>query len=394
VENAPALLESRNLLNIGDLQAERILAENNAWHLNATSEIMVSPYFNNDGKAIAITPNPDPEAIGYDVGITNGGLYSAQLNLTKNLLNQSTVQNLLFQNKVDKESQILNAEETHHLLEKKITDVYILAYLYQLEEAFISTTIADLETRKSIVEILVKRGILPESDYLLIQVDLESRKLELEQIQNNYNTFYIQLGNLCGISVPAFTRLAKPDLQLQKEKDTLFFEKRYMNDSLKIAAEQQVFENRYKPQLLAYGNTGLNAVEIPDMERKFGMSAGVRLTIPIYDGNQRNYATLQNDLKYENLQNYRKNNEIQLENNLKSLKLQISHIKTSLEQLESQLEHQKTLIEIYKGMLVQGQVSIINYLSVIQNFRQMTFTKFQAQTNLWLLYNQLNFTNW
>jgi outer membrane protein TolC len=167
-----------------------------------------------------------------------------------------------------------------------------------------------------------------------------------------------------------------------------------MNDSLKIAAEQQVFENRYKPQLLAYGNTGLNAVEIPDMERKFGMSAGVRLTIPIYDGNQRNYATLQNDLKYENLQNYRKNNEIQLENNLKSLKLQISHIKTSLEQLESQLEHQKTLIELYKGMLVQGQVSIINYLSVIQNFRQMTFTKFQAQTNLWLLYNQLNFTNW
>ena len=87
VENAPDLLEIRNLLKIVYLQDERILAENNAWHLNATSEIMVSPYFNNDGKAIAITPNPDPEAIGYDVGITNGGLYSAQLNLTKNLLN-------------------------------------------------------------------------------------------------------------------------------------------------------------------------------------------------------------------------------------------------------------------------------------------------------------------
>lgn len=394
IQHAPTLIEGRNLLKIGDLQDERILAENNAWHLNATSEVMVSPYFNNDGRAIAITTNPDPEAIGYDVGITNGGLYAAQLNLTKNLLNQSSVNNLLFQNRVDKESQSLNTEEMRHLLVKQITDAYILVYQFQLEEAFISETIKDLETRKSIVDILVKRGILPESDYLLIEVDLESRKLELEQIRNNYNTLYIHLGNLSGINVPPFTAVSKPDLRLQQQKDTFFFEKRYTLDSLKIAAEQRVFENQYKPQLMAYGNTGLNAVEIPDMERKFGMSAGVRLTIPIYDGNQRNYAALQNDLKYENLLTYRKNNELQLENNLKGLELQISHIRTSLEQLESQLGHQETLIELYKGMLVQGQVSIINYLSVIQNYRQMTFTKFQAQTNLWLLYNQLNFTNW
>ena len=31
--------------------------------------------------------NPDPKAIGYDAGITNGGLYSAQVNLEKNIFN-------------------------------------------------------------------------------------------------------------------------------------------------------------------------------------------------------------------------------------------------------------------------------------------------------------------
>src|SRR5680860_760823 len=77
--NTPALLESRNLEQIGILQNNLIIAQNRAFQINATSEILIAPYFDNNGKPIDITTTPSPNAFGYDVGISNGGLYSAQL---------------------------------------------------------------------------------------------------------------------------------------------------------------------------------------------------------------------------------------------------------------------------------------------------------------------------
>ena len=181
---------------------------------------------------------------------------------------------------------------------------------------------------------------------------------------------------------------------VENVRNSFFYEKRFYNDSLQIYANQLVFENQYKPQVLAYGNSGMNAVELQNMERRFGLSAGLRLIIPIYDGKQRRFNELQNKLKYENLDFYRQNNEIQLQNNLKSLQQQMSVLEGNLQQMGNQLVKQENILEIYKGKLVQGQVSVIDYLNVLQNYKLMEYTRFQAQTNLWLLYNQYNFTNW
>ncbi|PQB07760.1 hypothetical protein BST83_11820 [Polaribacter filamentus] len=61
---------------------------------------MVAPYFNNNSQLIAITTTPSSKAFGYDVGITNGCLYAAQVLVTKNLFNKVITENLLFQNKI------------------------------------------------------------------------------------------------------------------------------------------------------------------------------------------------------------------------------------------------------------------------------------------------------
>ena len=393
-ENAPVLKENNNLQKIGTLQNDIIHAQNNAFQVNATSEVLVAPYFNNNGNFMDITATPSANAIGYDVGITNGGLYSAQVNVTKELFNKAIVENLLFQNKVSNTSLELSSEEIYHFIDKSITDTYILAYQFQLQQDFTKNVIEDLEKRLQVVALLIQRGILMESDYLLIQLDIESRKLELETIGNNLNNSYTLLLNLSGIKAADFYRLSKPNLMVENVRNSFFYEKRFYNDSLQIYANQLVFENQYKPQVLAYGNSGMNAVELQNMERRFGLSAGLRLTIPIYDGKQRRFNELQNKLKYENLDFYRQNNEIQLQNNLKSLQQQMSVLEGNLQQMGNQLVKQENILEIYKGKLVQGQVSVIDYLNVLQNYKLMEYTRFQAQTNLWLLYNQYNFTNW
>ena len=395
-DNAAALKENKNLLKIGEIQNTLITEQNNGFKVDATSEVLFAPFFNSNGKAIEVTTTPSSNAYGYDVGITNGGLYSAQLNITKNLFNKSVTDNLLFQNKLQNDAISLSSEDIWHNLKKNVIDTYILVYQYQLQEDFTKELKSDLEKRLQVVELLVKRGILLESDYLLIKLDIDAKNLELQQILTNLEYTNTQLYNLCGIPVENHKKLEAPLLELSKSntQEKFFFEKKFENDSLQILAERNVFESQYKPQVSLYGNSGLNATDAANIPHNFGLSAGVKLTIPIYDGNQKKYNALQNELKQENLDFYKENNAIQLQNNLKSLEQQIEALNNNSELTEAQIKQQLNILEIFKGKLAQGQISIIDYLLLIQNYKLTVYTKLQMQTNLWLLYNAYNFTNW
>jgi len=392
--NAPILGENANLLKIGEIQKSIIIAQNTSLQVNATSEVLVAPYFNNNGKIIDITTSPSSSAFGYDAGITNGGLYSAQINVTKNLFNQAATYNLLFQNKILNKTILLTSEEITHTIVKNITDAYILAYQLQLQEEFTKEILKDLEKRLQVVKLLVKHAVLMESDYLLLQLDIEGKKLELQQIQNNLTIAINQLYSLSGTLIGVIEKLEAPNFFNATNPLHFFYQKKFKNDSLQIVANQRVFENQYKPQVTAYANTGLNAIESPNIYRKFGASIGLRLTIPIYDGKQRKYNVQQSVLKVENFKFYKGNAKVQLNNNLQTIEQQIQALDKNMMLLDKQLEKQQYILEIYKGKLVEGQISIVDYLNVLQNYKLNAYTKLQMQTNHWLLKSQYNFINW
>ncbi|WP_170064388.1 TolC family protein [Polaribacter glomeratus] len=394
IENAPTLNENKNLLKSGEINNSIIDAQNNAFLVNATSEVSVAPYFNNNGQLIDVTTKPTTSAFGYDVGITNGGLYAAQVNVTKNLFNKAITGNLLFQNKILNNTISLSSEEITHTIIKNITDAYILAYQIQLQEEFTKGILKDLEKRLQVVELLTKRAIVMESDYLLLALDVDSKKLELQQIQINFNTAINQLHSLSGATIGTVKNLDAPDFENVAKPTQFFYQKRFENDSLQIIANQLVFENQYKPQVTAYANSGLNAVEIPNIYRRFGASAGLRLTIPIYDGKQRKYNAQQRILKEESLAFYKDNAKVLQTNNLSSIVQQINALDANMLLLDKQLDNQKRILEIYKGKLVQGQVSVVDYLNIIQNYKLNSYTKLQMQTNHWLLKSEYNFINW
>lgn len=392
--NAIDLKSNNNLLKIGQLQNNLIRAQNTAFRVDASSEVLFAPFFDSNGHPVDITANPSPNAYGYDVGITNGGLYSAQLNVTKNLFNSAITNNLLFQNQISNSAIELSSETILHTVRKNLIDAYINAHLLQQQIGFIKSIQSDLNIRLEVVELLVKRGILMESDYLLLKLDIESKNLELQQAQTNFNAAVAQLYNLGGLPIETVTELAPPEITIRVNDPELFYKKTFANDSLQIIAEQNVFENQYKPQVSLYGNTGLNAVELSNLDHKFGLSAGLRLTIPLYDGGQKKFNALQSEVRQQSLNANRENAKIQLENSLKSIQNQIVSLEISQQLIQKQLEQQQNILDIYKGKLVQGQVSIIDYLNVVQNYKMNVFAQLQMQTNLWLLYNQYNFTNW
>ena len=393
--NAPALSENENLQKIGALQESIIKAQQNSFQVNATSDVLFAPYFNNNGRVISTSIAPSSSAYGYDVGITNGGLYSAQINVTKQLFNKAATANLLFQNKIKNNTLSLSAQEVEHNLKKTISDAYVTAYQLQLQEQFTQEILKDLQNRLQVIEVLVKHAILQESDYLLLQLDIDSKKLELKQIQSNLRVALNQVFTLSGITSQAHIIISEPHFNTPSSaKKENFYLRKFKNDSLQIKADEAVFDNAYKPQITAYGNTGLNAVEIPNITHKIGMSAGLQISIPIYDGKQRKFTHQQNLLKEQNLEFYKTNAAVQLTNNLQSITNQLDALSENKLLLDNQLKKQQSILEIYKGKLVQGQISIVDYLNVIQSYKLNKYTQIQMQTNIWLLQNQYNFINW
>lgn len=434
-KNNPSLAEYANLMEIGRYEGQFITAENSAFKVDVTSEVMVAPYINNYGEFIDVTTQPSPDAYGYAEPISNGALYSAQLNIYKAIFNRAQLSNLLFLNRVKNQAVHLSAAEVRHQLYKTVTSTYILVYQLQKKQQINSELIQDLRNRLQVVGILVKNGILQQSDYLLLQLEIDNRRLELEQIRNNLKDAILNLNNAVGLQAGQVEELSPPEITLGppllslsqenlysamsdsipgrmnrevyhptqeiKPGDTLYtdslpyqYERKFVNDSLQLLAEQKVFENTYKPQVSLYGNTGLNAVELDRLYHYFGFSAGVKVSVPIYDGGQKRIRQLQKEIQYQNLESRRENEAVVLQNTLQSLLEQIGSIGSSLGLMDDQLKKQEQLLDLYKGKMVQGQVSIIDYLKLIENYKVLLDTQLQMQVNRWLLQNEYNATNW
>ena len=393
-QNNDSLFNTVNLQKIGELQQQMLIAQNRLPQVDALGDILVAPYFDNNRQVVDVTTNPSANAYGYDVGVTNGGLYAAQIRVTQQLFNRSITNNLLFQQEVQNEALALTYEEVYHNLKNNLTVLYVTAYGYQLQEELKQKLVDDLETRLKVIGVLVKNGILLQSDYLLLQVTIDQTKIALGQVRNSLKETQRQLYELSAAPIQMDIRLSAPNLRLAPKNDRFFYQKRFVNDSLQVEANKEVFNNKYRPKVSAFADAGLNAVQIPNIYHKLGASAGLQFTLPLFDGHQRSVNAKMSSLKQENIQNTLKNTQIVKENNLHSLTDQIVFQNQNLGLMEQQLNNQKIVRKLYRDKLVQGQVSVIDYLNVIQNYRSAESTRIQMRVNLWLLQNQYEYINW
>ena len=114
-------------MKINVLQNDLNYAQNSAFQISLTSNYLFAPFFNNNSGLV--TTNPDANAIGYDAGITNGGLYSVQINVDKNIFNEALINALDNQQDIQGESIKYNIELTKRELTKQVTDQYLQSYL-------------------------------------------------------------------------------------------------------------------------------------------------------------------------------------------------------------------------------------------------------------------------
>jgi len=390
--NNPNLKATGNLIHINKLEASRINSELSSPKISLTSDILFAPYFNNNGKLIST--NPGPNAIGYDAGITNGGLYSALLNVEKNVFNGSTIDAYKNETTLNIKNNKNDLKLLKHTIKKNVIDQYLNSYYLQKNYKLAKETTALLKKQLEITKSLMLKGLAKQSDYLLLKVEVEKSKIKINESLNNFKNGLYKLNTTCGIKDTFLVALNEPMLNVTGKKITSEFLKQYKIDSMLVANKQNIFEAKYNPQIKLFFDTGLNAVETNNIQRKFGLSAGIHFSLPIYDGNQKNITQQQSSISLENIEEYKKNRAILIYNNRKAAESGIELYKTNLQKIRDQVKNYDQVVNLSQMQLDKGQISMVEYLTILKGFLQLKIDETITSINYQQSINQYNFWNW
>ncbi len=393
-ENDPTIKQNKNLQNILGLQNNLINIQNKKPVVNFTSDVMFTPLFFNNGKAISFSDPVNNSVVGYDAAVSSRTVYTAQFNVAKNLLNKKIINAGLEQNYALHETYELTNRQLLHDIDKNVSDQYINIYLVQMQLDYLQSIILKIQERKNVVEQLVKKGLMAESDFLQLRILQKTEENNAELLRIQLIEGFGRLNLACNIKDTLLYTFIKPDLSLTLPVKEFHLQQKFLSDSTNIFWQQKVNNTKYLPQLSVYGNTGINSANINTIYRNIGMSAGLHFTVPIYDGHQRDVTEEQSKIQIENLKVERDYTAMQIESYLQNVLQQIKATQKSITLINDQLASHETLLNMLKEQIVLGQISVTDYIVSLQDYIATYQNKSVAQTNLLLLINQYNYINW
>ena len=391
-DNNPQIKEYGQSLLSSKYERDLIDAENVLPKLSVSANYVFSPYFNNGGKLISA--NPSPDAIGYDIGLSNGGLYSALFNVDKNIFNGGVTDALMKQVSIKDETTSNNLLLLKHEIEKQVTDQYLQSLLSLKMIDLENEILGNLKEESAAVNRLKEKGLAKESDRLLLDIEVQNQTNALNSSRTQYRWNLNQLYAICGIIGADSARIDSVALASAAFKPGSEYLKKYALDSLALLNQQEIFESKYNPQVSLFFNTGLMAVELTGIQRKFGLSAGINFSIPIYDGNQKSITRQQNEISLKTVSFYKDYFNSQLKTQRSNSLNRINSLKENISNLQSQIASYMRVIDISRKEYEKGLLSMLDYLTIMRNYIDLKKNLLTAQNDYQLEISNYNYWNW
>ncbi len=163
--NSPQIIRLQKQIRVLELGKKSIKALYEAPKGYISSNINLTPYFNNNG--ILFTTNPSPNAIGYDIGITNGGLYSALMNVDIPVFARKSTQNALFwqDQKIGRLKILL--KNLYFNLNRQVTGIYFTTLGIQLSYLTQQESVRLLSGEVKVMAQLTRKGSLTQNISML-----------------------------------------------------------------------------------------------------------------------------------------------------------------------------------------------------------------------------------
>ncbi len=330
---------------------------------------------------------------GYDNAITNGAQIFNVVAVSKTLPSNKSIATLLSNLQLQSLALSNSIKISEQDLKKVITDQYITVYGGQLQLEFNGTINKLLSREDSMLKKLTQNNVYKQSDYLAFVVTRQQQLLNSSQLEIQYTLDYTTLNFLAGIVDTAINRLQDPRLSQggQVELSNSVFYRQFILDSLKLVNDKALIDVNYRPKINAYADAGYNSSLATMPYKNFGVSVGLNLSIPLYDGRQRKMQYAKIDIQEKTRIGKRDFFVQQRQQQLLQLLQQLHSTDRLVAQLDQQIRYTETLITVNEKLLATGDIRLVDFILALSNYYNVRNLLTQNYISRLKIINQLNY---
>ena len=379
LNNSPQLYEYRNLIASNRIDSELIVAGNRFQVTGSTNNYYA----------------PVIGGWGYDAAITNGQQVAALVAVNKQIYNKRNL-SLQFENlRLQRDSLHVSSAITTQDIKKSIISQYITAYGDQLQLDFNDEVISLLNNEDSALKMLTQKNVYKQADYLSFLVTLQQQQLTRNQLSVQFKNDFATLNFLAGIVDTTTMRLAEPNIQVVKNLvyDSSAFLLKYNIDSLRLLNQKSLINLGYRPKVTLFADAGYQSTLTITPYKNFGTNVGINLSIPIYDGHQKQLQYTKINIEERTRQRQKEYFNRQLQQQVQQLQQQLSSLEQLVGPINKQIDYLKTLIDVNGKLLETGDIKIIDYVLALNNYITSRNLVVQNIISRFQILNQLNYWN-
>jgi outer membrane protein TolC len=201
------------------------------------------------------------------------------------------------------------------------------------------------------------------------------------------------LNEVCGIVDTSVVILVQPDIKLSEvsnPSDYLFLQQ-YVIDSLQIINGREAIGLNYIPKISWFADAGILTSTPWNFYRHFGASVGISLSVPIYDGHQRQLEEQKLKIKEDTRASYNMSSKKKYDQNYLRLKAELDGITETRKNLEKQLALSDQLVKSLKAQLESGIIKMTDYLTAIKNYRNTNRNLNMIKLEMLSIINEMNY---
>jgi len=332
---------------------------------------------------------------GYDEAISNIANVSALIQANRNFISRNNLSAQYRTIALQSRALLDSIKLSRYDLIRTITDQYISTY-GDLLAADYNKEVYDLMKREEeVLKKLTQASVYKQVDYLTFYVTMQQQELTYLQAQIQYNQDYLTLNYLSGVVDTTIQRIQKieiADTTAQDFYNTVFYN-RFSTDSLRLENQRTLINYEYKPRLGAYTDAGYNSSMQHTPYKNFGFSFGISLTIPLYDGRQKELKYAKLDIEERRRQTNKEYFINQYRQQVAQLKQQLAGTDLLVSKINQQIDYTHTLIEANGKLLQTGDITMKDYVTAITTYLNAQNLLTQNSISRLRILNQIAYWN-
>ena len=379
LQNSPLLKDYHNQVLLGEVDSQLVRAS-------------YRPQVNGNSTNIYA---PTIHGWGYDQAVSNGGNFTTVAAVTQTLVGRQHLDAQYETIRLQNQGRDNSAKLSEQDLKKSITAQYIITY-GDLQQLTFNRDIYDLLQKEStLLKDLTEKNVYRQTDYLAFLVTFKQQALLLQELTIQYRNDHGTLNYLCGIVDTAATALRTPGIELQSLPDvthSIFFRQFHL-DSLTLRNSRSLIDFNYRPKASLYGDAGYSSSLMYEPYKNFGVSFGVTLSVPIYDGHQRKMQYSKLDIQERTRSGYKDFFTRQYSQQIAQLSQQLKATEDLIGQINEQVRYSQTLIDVNGKLLETGDAKIADYILALNNYLNAKNLLTQNNITRLQIINQINYWN-